>query len=58
MSLGLAFWVLMICWLVFSAWSYWPGAPGGPGPAWGGTILAFVLYLLLGWAVFGAPIRG
>lgn len=58
MTIGLIFWIIMVVWLVFNAWAYWPGAPGGPGPVWGGTILLFVLFLLLGWGVFGAPVRG
>lgn len=57
MSMGLIFWILMLIWLVFSAWSYWPNSPGGPVPVWGHTILLFILFLLLGWATFGAPVR-
>lgn len=57
MTLGLIFWVLMLVWLVFNSAAYWPGG-GWSGPAWGGTLLAFILFLLLGWSVFGPPIRG
>lgn len=57
MTLALIFWVLMLIWVVFSAWSHWPGAPGG-APVWGNTVLLFVLFLILGWAIFGAPVRG
>jgi hypothetical protein len=57
MTLGLAFWILMLIWLVFGiATHFYPG--WGPYGIWGGTLLLFVLLLLLGWAVFGAPIRG
>lgn len=58
MTIGLIFWIIMLVWLVFSAWSYWPNNPGGPAPVWGHTILLFVLFLLLGWGVFGAPVKG
>lgn len=53
MSLALAFWVVMLIWLVFGAWSTWPDYKAS-----GGTALLFVLLLLLGWAQFGAPIHG
>lgn len=58
MSLGLAFWVLMLLWLVFGlAWN-WPGnAVGQYGPI-GNTLLLFILLLILGWHAFGAPLHG
>lgn len=55
MSLGLCFWILMLIWLVFSVWSNW-GAIGTK--ANGGNLLLFILLLVLGWKVFGAPIHG
>lgn len=54
MSLRLLFWVIMLLWLIFgilSNWGHW---------AWGtssGWILEFVLFAILGWRVFGPPIR-
>ena len=54
MTLGLMFWILMLLWVVLSlAVHYYPG--WGP---WPGTILLFLLFLCLGWKVFGAPIHG
>lgn len=53
MSLGLCFWILMLIWLVFSGWT-----SGWAPRAMGGSLLLFVLLLLLGWAQFGAPIHG
>jgi hypothetical protein len=55
MTLGLAFWILMLIWLVFGFWQYrttpnWPNA--------GGDLLLFILLLLLGWHAFGAPLHG
>lgn len=58
MSMGLIFWILMLLWLIFGlAWN-WPGstAVGAYGPI-GNSALLFVLLLLLGWQVFGAPVR-
>ena len=57
MTPGLLFWILMIFWLVFGFWSgYKPGEPY-PVRSWGGNILLFILFAILGWAQFGAPIK-
>ena len=53
MSIGLVFWILMLFWLVFGLWRGW-----GDHYAMGGSVLQFLLFLLLGWHAFGAPIRG
>jgi len=58
MSLGLVFWILMLIWLVFGAWTRWPAIKEGGFKAGGGDLLLFVLLLLLGWHAFGAPIHG
>lgn len=54
MTIALCFWILMLVALAFGVlWSNradWRGS----GP----SILVFLLFLLLGWAVLGAPIRG
>lgn len=55
MSLGLVFWILMLVAAVFGAWSNYP-LPGGVRSA-GWPTLIFVLLVILGWAVFGPPIR-
>lgn len=57
MNIGLAFWILMLIWLVFGfLWHFnYLGGPYGP---LGSTLLLFVLFLLLGWKVFGAPLHG
>jgi len=46
----------MLIWLVFGiAWHLgWVGAFG----PWGGAVLVFVLFALLGWKVFGPPLHG
>jgi hypothetical protein len=53
MPLGLAFWILMLLWLVFGLWHAWPNYYG-----LGGNLLLFILLLLLGWKVFGTPLHG
>ena len=54
MSIGLIFWILMLIWFVwslpFNSWQ--SSAP------YAGSILLFILFLLLGWHAFGPPIRG
>lgn len=55
MTLGLIYWILMLFWLLFAlAWNF--GHVGVYGP-YGNSILLFILFLLLGWKVFGAPIH-
>lgn len=53
MSIGLVFWILMLLWLVFGAYRDW-----GNHYALGGSLLQFILFLLLGWKAFGPPIHG
>ncbi len=57
--MGILFWVLMILWLLFGVWTSWP-APGSDRTAWGGfggTLLQFILFALLGWRIFGPPLQ-
>jgi hypothetical protein len=58
MAFGLAFWILMLLWLVFGLWQNWPGIAQGQYAPIGGSLLLFVLLLLLGWSVYGAPLHG
>ena len=53
MTISLAFWILMLIWLVFGVWYSWPNHV-----AVGGNLLIFILFGLLGWHAFGAPIHG
>lgn len=59
MSISIAFWVLMLIWLVLGLATNWPGR-GFFGPYGGvvNSLLLFVLFALLGWHDFGAPIHG
>jgi len=58
MALGLAFWILMLLWLAFGLVWNWPGntAVGPYGPI-GNALFLFLLFMLLGWQVFGAPLH-
>lgn len=55
MTRGLIFWVLMLVWFVFSLMSW--GGIGGPYMMRAGGVLEFVLFLLLGWQVYGSPVK-
>ena len=55
MTLGLAFWVIMLVWTVFFLLVHF-GVIGGIY-AGAGTILFWVLFVILGWQVFGAPLH-
>ena len=55
MSLGLAFWIIMLLWLVLGLWAGWPFQNHF---LLAGNLMLFILLLLLGWKVFGAPLQG
>jgi len=56
MSIALVYWILMLLWLVFGIWSGWPMTGANVRPL-GGTLLLFILLVLLGWRAFGPPIH-
>ena len=58
MQIGLLFWILMVLWLVFGAYSNRADLRGGNYGPLGGSLMLFILILLLGWKVFGSPIQG
>lgn len=51
MTLSLAFAILMLLWLVFGWWATPPADRGFK--SFGGNLLIFLLFLILGWQVFG-----
>ena len=46
----------MFLWLIFGFWSNWP-IQGNGYRVIGGTILQFVLFLIIGLALFGKPLH-
>lgn len=57
MTIGLAFWVLMLIWFAFGiAFNMNPSTFGGYG-IFGHAAFIFILFGLLGWQVFGAALR-
>lgn len=58
MTIGLAFWILMLLWLFSGFFWRWPGVAAGQYGPLGGDLLLFVLLGLLGWHSFGPPLHG
>ncbi len=58
MSLGLAFWIVMLAWFVIEGSAHWPGGQAWPYAGAVGWFLLFVLFVLLGRHAFGPPIHG
>jgi hypothetical protein len=55
MTFGLIFWILMLLWLLYGLWGYY--TPANPRIWLGHGGFLFILFLLLGWKVFGAPVH-
>jgi len=59
MTLGTWYWILMALWLFVGVWVSWPRGEAKVNLVMGsGNILLFILLVLLGWHVFGAPVHG
>ena len=56
MTLGLCYWILMLIWLVFGLLTHFGMISGGYAVS-GNAVLLFILFLLLGWQVFGPPLH-
>lgn len=56
MKLALCYWILMLFWLVFLGCGIWSTGWTNLKQS-GGNIMIFILFLLLGWEVFGAPLH-
>jgi len=55
MTRGLIYWVIMLLWLLSVIGVHFGVVPGGLIVS---TVILFILFCLLGWQVFGPPIRG
>lgn len=58
MPIGLIFWVLMLLWLVLGIFNNRAEFVAGNYAGFGGTLLQFILFFLLGWRAFGFMIQG
>lgn len=57
LSLGLAFWIIVLIWVVFGAISSFNPGTFGPYGIYGHPLIVFVLLCLLGWQVFGPALH-
>jgi len=55
MTMGLIYWVMMLIWLLFGILTY--NGIATHYAVLGNTVFLFVLFVLLGWKVFGRPIQ-
>lgn len=57
MPMGILFWVIMLIWFLFGL--YWNGneLKSGNYGFFGSNLMLFILLLLLGWKLFGAPLQ-
>lgn len=58
MTRGILFWILMLLWLIFGFYLNWNVIQGGAYGIAGFNILLFILLGVLGWQVFGSPVKG
>jgi len=61
MTRSFIFWLLMFLWLIFGFWWYWPADHVVGAYHYGGLgipLFIFILLALLGWQVFGTPVKG
>ena len=58
MSMGMIFWLLMILWFIFGVLPSWPKGENANYWSFGGSILQFILFFLLGWKAFGFVVQG
>ena len=61
MPIGIAFWVIMLVWFVFALVINFGGPQLGVyarGGEIANTFLFFILFVLLGWQVYGPPVQG
>jgi len=53
MSLAFIFWFIMLVWVLGCTWHHWPTI----GVWYGINLLEFILFALIGWKIFGSPVR-
>lgn len=56
MDAGTWFWIIYVICLLFGLWTSWPINASNAKP-FGGTLVFFILFALLGCKVFGPPVH-
>ena len=54
LTFGFIFWLIMVLWLLYGIGGWWSSWPHW---VYGNTVFLFLLFFLLGWKVYGQPIR-
>lgn len=57
MSAGIWFWLIYVICVVFGCWLDWPAGPNPNYRMVGRNFVIFILLGLLGWGVFGSPLK-
>lgn len=57
MTKSMLFWILMLLWLILGLYLHWDVIHAGAYGLVGVNLLLFILLGLLGWRVFGSPVR-
>jgi hypothetical protein len=57
MTLQVWFWIIYVLALIFGWFGYYTAGQPFPWPRFGGHFVFWVLIGVLGWAVFGAPVK-
>ena len=58
MTLSVLYWVMMLLWALFGVFPFFPRGEERNWHPFGGSLLLFILLALVGWKVFGSPLRG
>jgi hypothetical protein len=58
MTIGLAYWVIFLLWIILSLYFGRADIQGGKWEPLGLNLILIVLLFLLGWGVFGFIVRG
>lgn len=57
MVLAVWYWLFMALAVLSGVWLHWPGESRPAYLVWGNSVLFFLLFLVLGIAVFGSPVK-
>jgi hypothetical protein len=56
LSRAVWYWLILFLMVVVGAWGNWPAAPNGWRP-FGWMLPLLILLTLIGWALFGSPVK-
>lgn len=57
MPKGVLFWTIMLLWLIFGIGGAWYDGPYRRQVLTGSALLCFILFMLLGWGIYGPPLQ-